>query len=98
MIVVAADLVAEPRPDPAGVADDDRGAVLDGQQRDRLVGRGGPAEEVDEQPALAGVLVGQEREDAARPEDLEHLVVAPRSWGSSSARSARGSERRNRSR
>ncbi len=29
-------------------------------------------------PALAGVLVGQEREDAAVAEHLEHLVVAAR--------------------
>ena len=50
--------------------------MLDGEQGDGLVGRGGPAEEVDVEAVLAGVLVGQEREDAPAPEDLEHLLVA----------------------
>ncbi len=77
MMAVAADLVAEPRPDPSGVADDHGRPVLDGQQGDRLVGRGGAAEEVDVQAVLAGVLVGEEREDAALAEDVEHLVVSP---------------------
>ena len=74
--VFAADLVAEARADPPRDADDHRRLVLDRQQSDRLVGRGGPAEEVDVEPALAGVLIGQEREDAIVLEDLEHLVVA----------------------
>ena len=73
----AADLVAEAGADPTGVAHHDGGLMLDGHQGDGLVGRGGPAEEVDEHPALAGVLVGQEGEDPAGPEDSEHLVVAP---------------------
>ena len=44
----AADFVAEPRADPPRLADDHRRVVLDGQQGDRLVRRGGPAEKLDE--------------------------------------------------
>ena len=40
--------------------------------------RRGPAEEVDEEPALTGVLIGQKRERAIVLQDLDHLVEAAR--------------------
>ena len=88
--VFAADLVAEARPDPPRDADDDGRLVLDRQQRDRLVGRGGPAEEIDVKPALAGVLVGQERECAVVLQAPRPSGRSRRSWGSATGRSARG--------
>ena len=48
--------------------------MLQGHERDGLVRRRRPAEEIDEQPALPGVLVGQRGDDAARVENLLHLV------------------------
>ena len=92
--VFAADLVAEARADPPRDADGDGCLVLDRQQRDRLVRRGGLTEKVDKEPALAGVLIGQERQGAV-------VLQAPRpsgrsrpSWESATGRSARGTMRR----
>ena len=76
--VLAAELVTEARSDAPGDPDGHGGFVLDGQQSDRLVGRGGLAKEVDEQPALAGVLVGQERQHAVVLKHLDHLIEAAR--------------------
>jgi competence protein ComEC len=74
----APQLVAEAGTDTAGDPHHHRGLVLDRQQGDGLVGGGGPAEEIDEQPALAGVLVGQHGEGPARFQYLDDLVVPPR--------------------
>ncbi len=76
--VFAADFVAETGPDASGDADGDRRLMLDGQKSNRFMSRCRMAEEIDKESALAGVLIGQERECAVVLEHLDHLVEASR--------------------
>ena len=59
------------------VADADQGPVPQGQQRDRLEGRGGLSEEIDEQAVCAGVLVAEHRQVSVGFESLDHLAAGP---------------------
>ena len=49
--------------------------MLQGQQGDRLVGRGRPAEELDPAALLAGVLIGEEGHRATAGQHTLDLVV-----------------------
>ncbi len=69
--VLGADIEFEFVADAAGVADDDGEVVLDGEESDGFVGGGESAEEGDEHAFGAGVLVGDEAEDAFFVEDVE---------------------------
>ena len=69
--VLGADVEFEFVAAAAGVADDDREVVLDGEEADGFVGAGETAEEGDEHAFGAGVLVGDEAEGAFFVEDVE---------------------------
>lgn len=70
---VALEVIADAR----DAEDDHDGSQFEGHEGDGLVGRGGAAEEINEQAALAGILIAQGTHDAAFLQDSGDLVEIP---------------------
>ena len=71
---VGVDLEAVLVVEASAAADDDGEVILHGEEGDGFVGAGLAVEEVDEDAFASGVLVGDEAEDGALGEDVEHSV------------------------